>query len=328
MKGRIVVTGGSGFIGTHLIDLLERESGIEIVNLDNRTPQKDSHFRYWTFCDIMDRQALKSAFEEIGPDYVAHLAARTDMDGKDLNDYRVNNLGTESVIEAIKETPSIRRVLFVSTQFVVGPGPLPTSEVDFRAHTIYGQSKVLAEIAIRKSALHCAWTIVRPTNVWGSHHPRYPHEFWRVLQKGLYFHPGSNPVTRSYGYVGNVVRQMKAIFDARISAVHQRVFYVGDPPIALLDWVNEFSLQITGHRVRVIPQSILHIVARLGDGLVALGVRFPLYSSRLRSMTEDYPTPMEPTYALLGPPTTSLKDGVRETVQWLRASQSKGDRVA
>ncbi len=323
MNGTVVVTGGSGFIGTHLIDLLENRPGIRIVNLDRHPPKKDSHLQYWTACDIMDRGSLRGTFSDFRPRFVAHLAARTDMDGKSVEDYRVNCAGTESVIDAICCAGSVERAIFVSTQFVVGPGPLPNSDTDFRAHTIYGQSKVMAEMAIRKSGLNCTWTIVRPTNVWGSWHPRYPKEFWKVLQRGLYFHPGSKPVTRSYGYVGNVVRQMAAIFDAPVEDVHQRALYVGDPPILLLDWVNAFSLQLTGHRARVIPQSLLRVIACVGDGLVAIGVKFPLFSSRLRSMTEDYPTPMEPTYQLLGPPTTSLEDGVRETVQWLRTAQAQ-----
>jgi nucleoside-diphosphate-sugar epimerase len=70
----------------------------------------------------------------------------------------------------------------------------------------------------------------------------------------------------------------------------------------------------------VIPQAALRVLALAGDGLQKVGIKFPIFSSRLKSMTQDYPTPMEPTYALLGPPKTSLEDGVRETVEWLRTT--------
>jgi len=51
---------------------------------------------------------------------------------------------------------------------------------------------------------------------------------------------------------------------------------------------------------------------------VACGGRFPIFSSRFRSMTEDYLTPMTPTFDALGPSSVSMEQGVRETVQWLR----------
>jgi GlcNAc-P-P-Und epimerase len=323
LNGTIAVTGGSGFIGTHLVDLLERGPDLRIVNLDIRPPQKEGHRPYWVPCDVMSLRELGSAFAEFRPRFVAHLAGRTDMNGKTVDDYHANSVGTQHVIEAIRSAASVERAIFVSSQFVVGPGPLPKNDLDFRAHTTYGASKVLAELAVRRSGLKCTWTIVRPTNVWGSWHPRYPREFWKVLQSGMYVHPGSRPVTRSYGYVGNVVKQMKEILESPADAVHERVLYLGDPPIALLDWVNAFSVQLTGHRARVIPEGLVRLLARMGDCLVAMGVKSPLFSSRLRSMTEDYSTPMEPTFALLGPPITSLEDGVRETVKWLRATQSR-----
>jgi nucleoside-diphosphate-sugar epimerase len=261
-------------------------------------------------------------FDEIRPRYVVHLAARTDMGGKTVEDYSLNSVGTQHVVDAILESGSVERAVFVSTQFVVGPGALPKDDVDFRPHTIYGESKVLAEKAVRNGNLPCVWTIVRPTNIWGSWHPRYPTEFWRVVDRGLYFHPGSKPVIRSYGYVGNVVRQIGTILEKPAELVNQKVFYVGDPPIELLKWVNAFSVQLKGHEAYVIPQGMLRMLAWVGDGLVKMGLKFPIYSSRLRSMTENYPTPMEPTFAVLGPPTKSLEEGVKETVEWFRTQSS------
>jgi len=320
VKGTIFVTGGSGFIGTHLIDLLRKDDELEIVNLDVVRPQKDAHLCHWVSCDIMNASELNRLCGELRPRYVVHLAARTDMDGRTVDDYRINSKGTGNVVDAIRESGSVERAVFVSTQFVVGPGKMPEHDQDYRPHTIYGESKVLAEKAVRQGGLGCVWTIVRPTNVWGSMHPRYPREFWRVMARGLYLHPGSKAVIRSYGYVGNVVEQITGILGKSAESVNRKVFYVGDPPLVLLTWVNAFSLELTGRPVRVIPQEALRVLAWAGDGLTKVGVKVPIYSSRLRSMTQDYPTPMEPTFALLGPPKTSLTDGVKQTVEWWRGT--------
>lgn len=320
MKGTILVTGGSGFIGTHLVDLLRENHDLEIVNLDVAPPNKSSHRSHWVFCDILNSAEVTRIFKDVRPRYVAHLAARTDMGGKDVEYYKLNSKGTQNIVDGVRDVGTVERAVFVSTQYVVGPGKLPEHDQDFRPHTIYGESKVLSEKAVRGGNLECVWTIVRPTNVWGTMHPRYPKEFWRVMARGLYLHPGSKPVIRSYGYVGNVVDQMVGIFGKPAESVDRKVFYVGDPPLELLDWVNAFALEMTGKPARVIPQSALRVLAWAGDGITMLGMKFPIFSSRLKSMTEDYPTPMEPTYALLGPPKTSLSEGVKETVAWLRTS--------
>jgi hypothetical protein len=58
----------------------------------------------------------------------------------------------------------------------------------------------------------------------------------------------------------------------------------------------------------------------VGDTITALtGKPFYINSSRYRSMINAYVTPMEKTYALLGPPNISLAQGVSETVAWLRS---------
>jgi nucleoside-diphosphate-sugar epimerase len=240
------------------------------------------------------------------------------MEGKTVEDYAVNSQGTKNVAHAVKVTSSVARVIFTSTQYVVGPGALPAHDQDFRPHTIYGESKVLSEKAVRSANLSCVWTIVRPTNIWGSWHPRYAREFWLVLKKGLYLHPGPQPVIRSYGYVGNVVLQLERILRSAENSVNGKVFYVGDESINLLEWVNAFSTELTGRKVRVLPRAFLRFLAWVGDSVIALGGRFPIFSSRFRSMTEDYQTPISETFTVLGKPEIPLREGVRETVSWLR----------
>jgi nucleoside-diphosphate-sugar epimerase len=96
------------------------------------------------------------------------------------------------------------------------------------------------------------------------------------------------------------------------------VFYLGDPPIELKQWTQAFSRELTGSDVRVVPRSVLRSIAVVGDACNVVGVRFPLTSSRYRSMTEDYVTPIDDTEAVLGAGPVTFDEGIRRTSQWFR----------
>ncbi|HAV76440.1 MAG TPA: NAD(P)-dependent oxidoreductase [Anaerolineae bacterium] len=313
---KLLVTGGSGFIGTNFIDMALTQ-GIEVLNLDIYPPQKDSHLPYWQQCDIMDIDSCEHYFRYFQPTHVVHLAGKTDTDSSELGDYDVNTTGTENILSCIKSVRTVERVIITSTQFVFAPPGVPEHDEHFNPIGAYGMSKAISEKATRSAGLNCVWTITRPTNIWGPWHARYAGEFWLVLKKRLYFHPGGSQVIRTYGYVKNVSHQMLQIFESKPHVVDKKVIYVGDPPIPLIDWANGFSLAITGRPVRVVPRWILRAIAIMGTALNAVGIKLPITLSRFRSMTEDYYTPMEATIAMFGAPKYSLEEGINETVDWL-----------
>ena len=158
----------------------------------------------------------------------------------------------------------------------------------------------------------------RPDSTWGPWHIRYPCEFWKVLSKGMYFHPGKKPVVRSYGYVGNVVSQMISILESPEQKVNGKVYYVGDRPMDIYKWVNIFSLKQIGRNVTVVPRLALKFLALCGDFLAILKIRFPLTSSRYKSMTTGNTAPMEKTFEDLGEPPYSLEEGIDETIEWMK----------
>ena len=316
---RVLVTGGSGFIGTNLIDTLV-EKGALLINLDINPPQKSSHGAFWHKCDILDFERTLSFFNELKPTHLIHLAARTDVLSNNLDDYKVNTAGTDNILRCIQLTPPLRRVIITSSQFVFAPPGLPAGDEEYNPIGAYGMSKVLSEKATRAAGLNCIWTITRPTNIWGPWHPRYPKEFWLVLKRGLYFHPGGKSTIRSYGYVKNIVYHMIKILEAPTALVNEKVYYLGDPPIPLIDWANGFSLAITGKPVRVVPRYLLALLATIGSVLAAAGIRFPITRPRYRSMTEDYFSPVENTITAFGSPPYSLEEGIKETVGWLNAA--------
>ena len=316
MTMRLLITGGSGFIGTNLVEYYSRKS-VMLLNLDWNPPLDAAQRPAWRECDIMDQAVIRGHFQEFKPTHVVHLAARADTDeSKDINAYIQNHEGTRRLLNVVKATPSVERIVVTSTQFVCEAGYQPKHDLDFKPFTLYGETKRLTEMATREAGLTCAWTIIRPTTIWGPWSLRYRDVMFKVMRKGLYFHPSKQEVIRSYGYVGNVVWQIDQLLTSPREKVDGRVFYVGDRPIDLKLWADAISRELVHHPVRFIPTWLIRTVAFGGDILKAVRIPFPITTGRFRSMTSDYITPMDATIQALGEAPYTVEAGAKETVRW------------
>jgi UDP-glucose 4-epimerase len=225
---RVVVTGGAGFIGSHVVDaLLEEGAQVTIVDHLRRTR------RAWLaaalgrgaqlhVADVREIEPVRRAFATARPDVVLHLAAQVDVRRSVADpsyDAQVNVAGTVSVLEAAQQVGA-RRLVLASTAAVYGDPPVrPTPEdAPIGPLSPYGTSKAAAEWYIGQYArLHGLSTLaLRMSNVYG---PRQdPHGeagvvaiFSGAAREGaavtVY---GDGRQTRDYVYVGDVVRAWTA----------------------------------------------------------------------------------------------------------------------
>ena len=314
---KVLCTGGSGFIGTHFCEYFI-EQNISFLNLDIKTPLLDQYTEYWAACNILNYEEVLKLFLKFQPTHVVHLAARASMEGTSIDDFLENTVGTKNVLEAIRHTPTVERVVIASTQHVRKPGSgLPQYDEDYHPHGLYGESKIITEQFTRDAGLDCVWTIIRPTNVWGPWHPFLVSGLWRLMKMGLYVHPKDDPVIRSYGYVRNIVWQIVQILNAQESLVDQKTLNVGEAPIKQLDWINAFSLALSGRNVHTLPKALIQVMARIGDLLGIVGLSFPMQSERFFNLTTSNPVPMDGTIDIFGEPPYSLDHGIEETLAWL-----------
>lgn len=323
---RILVTGGSGFIGKNLITALERGPA-RVQSFDSADTEIRSQQKILHRCDLRDPASYRSALRELKPTVVFHLAARTDTPpGASIESYSENTEGCDVFFRELAELSGLERVIFISSQFVTRAGFTPRHDTDFAPVNAYGWSKAIGELLLRATDLRAVRVIARPVNIWGPWHHRYRTQAWRVIQNGWYLHPDGPPVVRTYGYVGNVVHQLCALACLPASEVDKRAFYVGDPAIDIKKWVDAFSVQFRGKETKPVPRPLLRAIGLAGDVLTALHLPFPLTSGRYQSMTTDYVADVGPIHALAGPSPYTLESGVAETVAWLRrfADSSEG----
>ena len=318
---RCIVTGGSGFIGTCLLhELRRRHPEWNLLNVDIQQPPAELQRVTWQQVDILDRTKFLTVFNDFRPTHVVHLAARTTM-GEDINAFPENTDGVQNLMECIRAVPEVRRLLVTSTCFVCQPGYMPRNDLDFSPHTVYGESKVATEKITRAANLSCNWSIIRPGTMWGPVR-RQHYSMLYFMDKGIYFHPGSRPVLRPFGYVKNAAYIIASLLDLDSSEVQGRVFYVYDPPTDLFRWVSQCSVELTGRQVRVLPRSVflaLTTAAQLGR---CVGWKPPITFFRYRSLVENYIAPIDRTLSLVGPLPYSQERAIHEFVNWYKQDQA------
>jgi nucleoside-diphosphate-sugar epimerase len=319
---RILVTGGSGFIGTNFISLLEKKSCI-ILNVDINEPKNTDHSEYFVLVDINDYESLFRTMINFQPDYVVHLAARTDLNGVHLDDYISNTGGVENILKCCEELPNIRRLILASTKLIV---PTDAQVSDLRSYnpdTIYGESKVLGEKIVESNENFENWIIVRPTSIWGpwslAEHIPYG-KFFQIIKKGLYIHPAVVDQPRYFGYVENSCFQIYALLVDSSDDVLKGKYYLADYAIYdIKNWADLISAAFGRGPVRVLPKIFVYVAAFAGDLLKLLGYQSPPFSSfRLKNMMSDTTkVPLKAIKEFVPTLPFSISDGVERTVTWI-----------
>ena len=176
---KCLVTGGAGFIGSHIVDKLI-EKGHEMVVIDNESSEVHDHFYFndkatYYKLDIADYQATRSVYD--GVDYVFHCAAESRIQPAILNPLlaiRTNTLGTATVLQCSREA-SVKKIMYSSTSSgygLVNEPPLEETMPDDCLNP-YSVSKVSGEKLCKMyNDLFGVKTIIfRYFNVYGHREP-------------------------------------------------------------------------------------------------------------------------------------------------------------
>jgi UDP-glucose 4-epimerase len=163
---KVLVTGGAGYIGSHIVDLLI-EQGNEVVIVDDlSTGNRINEKAIFINCDITSNQ-LQEVFNKYNIDLVIHCAAKLDITEsieKPMYYYKTNVVGTINLIEQM-QLNNIEKIIFSSTACLYAEGTAKeTDKVEGKSP--YGKSKLMCEDIIRDSRLK--YVIFRYFNVAGN----------------------------------------------------------------------------------------------------------------------------------------------------------------
>ena len=322
-KYRILITGGSGFIGTNLVEHYSR-AGLPVCNLDSSPPRNPAHRHLWAQVDLLSSSEMKTALREFCPTHLFHLAARTDLNGNSIDDYLTNTVGVTILIDAAASVPDLRRILFASSRLVCRIGYRPAHARDYNPTTAYGASKVEGERRVYDADnLACQWAVIRPTSIWGPWFGTPYRNFFDAVRRGHYVHPRGACIRKSFGYVGNTVHQLDRLMFEDTMTINGRMFYLCDsPPIEVGEFARMIRNEFNAPPIHSAPLAMLRAAALAGDMLQACGIKNPPLSSfRLDNLLTEMLHDTSDLTAICGSNPHSVLRGISQTVEWMSASQ-------
>lgn len=220
---KCLVTGGAGFIGSHIVDRLV-ELGHEVAVLDSLRSGKEenlnSQVKFFRG-DVRDAEFLKSTFSDFLPEVIFHLAAQNDVPTSMENPYEdqdINIVGMMRLMDAARDF-GVKKVIYTNTggafygDVEESHLPIKEDEPPLKPTSYYGVSKLCAEYYLRLygNMYKIPWISLRYSNVYG---PRQDGNkeagvvaifTTKLLNGEIPTINGDGSHTRDYIYVGDVV---------------------------------------------------------------------------------------------------------------------------
>lgn len=279
----VAITGGTGFVGSHLVDTLCAAGLVpRVLVRDPASPRwiADAPVE-WVRGSLEETDSLARLVNRAGT--VFHLAGVLRA-GRERDFDEGNRGGTARVAEAVRRCGRRPRTVFVSSLAAVGPSADPAGggpEAEPAPISAYGRSKLAAEAEVRALGGDAWWCILRPPAVYG---PRDTDvlEFFRMASRGLVaVPPGERWVT--VAWVGDVVRAAVAAALAEPGAT----YHVGEPEPMRLETLIAELCRAGGVRSRVlrVPAPAISGLGAVGSALQRVGLRrVPLTADKAQEL--------------------------------------------
>lgn len=317
---KALVTGGTGFIGSHLVEALLKDS-VEVYCLV-RNPLKLRFLKGLNVKIIQGDCSQKESLKKIewNFDYVYNLSGITKASHPE-EFFQSNYTGTKNLIELVAElNQEIKRFVHVSSLAAVGPcinGKPVDENTEPKPVSEYGRSKLLGEKAVQFYIDKVPVTIVRPPAVYGPRDSDFL-TFFKMVKIGmvLYFKEGYYSMVYANDLVEGIINASKS---AR--AIGETFFIADSEPYRTNQIVDAISEAIGKKPVRIkIPEIIGKIFIELFQKFDKKSI---INTDKLKELSQPcWVCSTEKSEQLLGFKTkTNLKEGMQWTAKWYRINK-------
>lgn len=269
---KALVTGGGGFLGRRIVELLLQE-GHEVRFLARGSyPEVEALGAKGMQVDLRDRDRVPEAVE--GVDTIFHVAAKAGVWGPREDYLAINVDGTRNLLDAA-EGAGVERFVYTSTPSVVsydepienGPQDLPYAR-SYKAH--YPETKAEAErMVLQANSRHLATVALRPHLIFGPGDPHLLPRFVEAALKGRLRVIGDGTNKVDFTFVDNAawahIDAALALRDHTAECAGKAYFISNDEPVSLWGWFNELLGELS---VPPVQKKLGHGTAKLLFGAV------------------------------------------------------------
>ena len=320
----ILVTGGTGLIGSFLVETLVRKNDVRCLVMKNTdTKFIDDLGVEFVYGDITDIKSLKPAVK--GVDKVFHLAAafKKDMPKNPTEDlyFKVNANGTENLLEVCKQD-GVGRVVHFSASGVYGPSSdAPVNEnSEYNPSDSYEKSKCEGEkIALKYNETGLPVTIVQPTIVYGPRETSVMLRFFKFIKdRRVMIGNGKNKF--NFVYVTDVV-DGAILASKQKNAIGQRYLLGYEKSYPLSEFIKIITdiFQVPSSKIKVPYFFAKNGAITLGLICKLMGRTPPIKVSSVNFLAKNHIYNISKAKRELGyKPKVSLKEGVKITAKWYK----------
>lgn len=307
---KAIVTGGTGFLGSHLVEMLADEGWNIIVLARNISITKPKSFKNVEFraADISNLIELQKVFEEV--DVVFHCAAFSSAWGKYDTFYRVNVKGTRNVLTC-SERFKVKKLIYVSSTSVyfnyTDQLNINESQINHTFANAYAKTKYLGEQVVLDEKNNVEVIIIRPRGIVGDGDVAIMPRIMKLAEKGFFPLLKGGEATVDITYVKNVAYAL--ILSAKVKNLDREIFNISnDEPMKVKDLLG-FVLKDKAVRLVKVPYFMIFFlawfsecVAKLINGkepkLTIYGVGLLAYSQTLNIDKAKKVLSYEPKYSI------------------------------